>query len=132
MRLLYGRIERLTAKNGGFRPGQCMVTAGDGCVDFDEFVGSWWREGKLSAVEKLDRKWKQFRDRFDWLTAQILVAGGATKLADRQRNLVVLEVGAGVVVPSIRRQAEHLAAAGLDEGLLPLFFSNYRLYGESL
>jgi hypothetical protein len=45
---------------------------------------------------------------------------------------VVLEVGAGVVVPSIRSQAEHLAAAGLDEGLLSLFFSNYCLYGESL
>ena len=89
-----------------------MDTDGNGCVDFDEFVGWWWREGKLSAVDKLDRKWKQFGDRFDQLTANILVAGGATKLADRQRNLVVLEVGAGVVVSSIRSQAEHLAAAG--------------------
>ena len=35
MAFLYGRAGRLTAKNGGFRPGQCGICYGDGfsCLD---------------------------------------------------------------------------------------------------
>eukprot|EP01052_Picozoa_sp_SAG31_P016955 SAG31_NODE_1142_length_9696_cov_3.874232_9_plen_474_part_00 len=123
-----GKIDKAELRAACSRLGQYLLDAdadtalaamdadGDGTVDFEEFARWWWEVGRLSPLEQLERKLQGFKDAFENMTKMAFskLAGlpTSTLLGSQKRNLVVLEIGAGVVVPSIRAQAESLAAVG--------------------
>lgn len=79
-----GRLDRSEVKAAGQRLGRfftetdldegmaAMDKDGDGTVNFEEFTDWWWREGKLSALEKIDLKWTEFQNRFNAVTSAAL------------------------------------------------------------
>merc|ERR1711959_529576 len=60
-----------------------MDADGDGAVTFDEFQQWWETGGKLSALESLDLKWKQFGSTFDTMANGLLAGafGGSASVA---------------------------------------------------
>ena len=60
-----------------------MDADGDGAVTFDEFQQWWEAGGKLSAIESLDLKWKQFGSTFDTMANELLAGafGGSASVA---------------------------------------------------
>jgi len=60
-----------------------MDADGDGSVTFDEFQQWWEAGGKLSAIESLDLKWKQFGSTFDTMATGLLAGafGGSVSVA---------------------------------------------------